>query len=450
MKIPRRNIFKGLAASLGWMAMGKAAGAADVRLAKPPAVSRGNGPDPLYVKPMPVTMAELKARKAPGASVAEVSDYLPVGYSGPLTPCPPHADMNPHHAAIVTWEGKPHRFIFSHEASYVPAMELPNGVGLCNQFFEGNTGDELFNDLGRRTRNSFVNILQSGPERAWVRWNYFCVNKDDDTRIALKGTEDYIAYPNGLMWRRLTYETMMPDSPEGYSWQPIDFFAWVPNGTEWKDILNRDEEHGDYHVATVVDAFSDKRYDKFWDDNGKARRIGDAALLLEISHSRGLAMILPTKAGNLFTILGEASGFPSAKSQVVDHSFNDTGGWGWGPIRWDHWPVGWLNSEGNNYKPGVSKYPYHYGPLSHYIVSHPLKNCGEFPMEDANNDYHKETLNMEHNRWAERHVYYTLTGAAIDAGMVAHDHGLARQEKHPCRCHDATSSALEPRWPPPR
>ena len=30
--------------------------------------------------------------------------------------------------------------IFSHEASYVPAMELPNGVGLCNQFFEGNNG----------------------------------------------------------------------------------------------------------------------------------------------------------------------------------------------------------------------------------------------------------------------------------------------------------------------
>ena len=65
MKIPRRNIFKGLAASLGWMAMGKAAGAADVRLAKPPAVSRGNGPDPIYEKPMPIKMEELNARNLP-------------------------------------------------------------------------------------------------------------------------------------------------------------------------------------------------------------------------------------------------------------------------------------------------------------------------------------------------------------------------------------------------
>ena len=40
--------------------------------------------------------------------VVEVSDYLPVGYAGPLTPGPPHADLNPNHTAIVTWEGMPH------------------------------------------------------------------------------------------------------------------------------------------------------------------------------------------------------------------------------------------------------------------------------------------------------------------------------------------------------
>ena len=77
--------------------------------------------------------------------------------------------------------------------------------------------------------------------------------------------------------------------------------------------MTRDEEHGDYHVATVLDAFSDKRYDVFWDDNGKPRRIGDAALLLEISHSRGFAMVMPFKAGYLFTILGDASRIPAGE-----------------------------------------------------------------------------------------------------------------------------------------
>ena len=412
MRIPRRTIFKGLAASLGLAAAGKvAAGAAVEASATGAAVERETGPDPLFEKPQPITMAELKGHLPAGVSAVEVSDYKICGYKEELKPSPPHADLNPSDAVIISWQGKDHKVVFSHEASYDPWMELPNGACLCNQFFEGNDGwAELFNNNGRKTRNSFVNVVQSGPERAWVRWNYFCVNKDDDSHPALRGTEDYIAYPNGLMWRRLTYETMMPGDTNGYSWQPIDFFAAAPNGTEWRDLFPRDEEHKDYLVGSVLDAFSDKHYDVFWDDNGKPRRVGNAALLLEISHSRGLAIVMPFKEGYLFTILGAASGFPSEKSQVVDHSFNDTGGWGWGAARWDHWPVGWLNSQTNDYKPGESKYPYSFGPFSHYIVNHPLK--------DGAKDYKREVNDMDLNRWTERHVYYTLTGAARDMESI--------------------------------
>ncbi len=430
MRIPRRTIFKGLAASLGLAAAGKVAAAAAVEAsATGVATERETGPDPLYEKPQPITMAELKARRAAGVSAVEVSDYSICGYKGELKPSPPHADMNPNDSFIISWQDKPHKVVFCHEASYDPWMELPNGACLCNQFFEGNNGyAELFNNNGRKTRNSFVDIVEAGPERAWVRWNYFCVNMDNDSHPALRGTEDYVAYPNGLMWRRLTYETMMPGDPNGYSWQPIDFFAAAPNGTEWRDLFPRDDEHKDYLVGSVLDAFSTKHYDVFWDDSGKARRVGDAALLLEISHSRGLAMVMPFKQGYLFTILGAASGFPSEKSQVVDHSFNDTGGWGWGAARWDHWPVGWLNSQTNDYKPGESKYPYSFGPFSHYIVNHPLK--------DAAKDYKREVNDMDLNRWTERHVYYTLTGAARDMESIRklarrwleQGHGCARPE----------------------
>jgi hypothetical protein len=375
--------------------------------------SRGpaeKAPRPIFEKPAPITMAELARRPCTGVSVAEVSDYAPAGYTGPLTPSPPHADLNARKAIIVVWEKWKQRFVFSHEASYDPWMELPNGVALCNQFFEGNNGwAELFNNNGRKERNSFVNIIEGGPERAWVRWNYFCVNKDDDSHPALHGTEDYVAYPNGLVWRRLTYETLMPDKPEGYSWQPIDFFAAAPTGTTWRDLFPEDREHHDYHVGSVLDAYSDKHYDVFWDDNGKPRRIGDKQLLLAISHSPGFAMVMPFKAGMLFTIMGEASGFPREKSQIVDHSFNDTGGWGWGAARWDHWPIGWLNSQTNDYKPG-SPYPYSFGPFSHYIVNQPLV--------DARQDYAREVQDMELNRWTERHVYYTLVGAGRDLESI--------------------------------
>jgi hypothetical protein len=368
------------------------------------------GPRPIFEKPAPITMAELARRPWTGVSVVEVSDYAPAGYTGPLAPSPPHADLNAKKAIIIVWEKWKQRFVFSHEASYDPWMELPNGVALCNQFFEGNNGwAELFNNNGRKERNSFVNIIESGPERAWVRWNYFCVNKDDDSHPALHGTEDYVADPNGLVWRRLTYETLMPDKPEGYSWQPIDFFAAAPTGTTWRDLFPQDREHHDYHVGSVLDAYSDKHYDVFWDDNGKPRRIGDKDLLLAISHSPGFAMVMPFKAGMLFTIMGEASGFPREKSQIVDHSFNDTGGWGWGAARWDHWPIGWLNSQTNDYKPG-SPYPYSFGPFSHYIVNQPLV--------DARQDYAREVQDMELNRWTERHVYYTLVGAGRDLESI--------------------------------
>ncbi len=367
-------------------------------------------PDPLYKKPSPITLAELAKLRTTGVSAFQVSDYAPGHYRGSLEPSPPHADLNPKKAIIVSWKDRSHRFVFSHEASYCPWMELPNGVGLCNQFFEDNTGwAELFNQNGRKEHNSSVDIIQSGPQRVWVRWNYCCVNKLDDSHPALRGTEDYVASPNGYVWRRLTYETLMPGKPDGYSWQPIDFFALAPTGTTWKELFPQDPQHGDYHVGAVLAAYSDLQYDVYWDDEGKARRRGTPELLLEISHSPGFALVMPFKEGYLFTILGGASGFPPEKSQVVDHSFNDTGGWGWGSTRWDHWPIGWLNSQTHDYKPG-SPYPYSFGPFSHYIVDKPIKN--------ARRDFPVEARDMKLNRWTSSRVFYTLTGMSRSFGAI--------------------------------
>ena len=108
-------------------------------------------------------MAELAKRTVEGVSALEVSDYAPGHYAGPLTPSPPHADLNPGKAVVVFWKDHPQRFVFSHEASYCPLLELPSGAAMCNQFFEGNLGEaELFNNMGRKEKNSFVDIIQSG------------------------------------------------------------------------------------------------------------------------------------------------------------------------------------------------------------------------------------------------------------------------------------------------
>jgi hypothetical protein len=392
------------------------AGTSTVPSGSPEPGSDHIGPDPIYEKPLPHTVDQLAGSKIGGVAALEVDDYSPAGYKGSFKPGPPHADLNPKRAVIVSWKDHSHRVIFSHEASYCPWMELPNGVGLGNQFFEGNSGyAELFNENGRKERNSSVDIIWSGPDRTWVRWNYCCVNAQSDSHPALRGTEDYIAFPNGYVWRRLTYESLIPKSPNGYSWQPIDFYTVVPSGMTWADLFFKDKEQDDFHVGSVLALYSDEQYDVFWNNQGEARRNGDAELLLKISRSPGFALIMPFKAGFLFTVIGPPAGFPAHKSQVVDNSFTDTGGLGWRSERWDHWPVGFLNAQIHYYKPG-SPYPYSFGPFSHWIIDKPLKNWKV--------DYFAETRNMELNRWSERHVYYTLTGVGSDLESIRH---LGRQ-----------------------
>ena len=296
------------------------------------------GPDPVFAKAPPLTMAEFGRLKIKGVRATEVKDFTYPGYKGDFKPSPPHADLNPQKAVIISWGKGAQKFVFSHEASYCPWMQMTNGLGLSTQFFEGNNGwAELFNNNGRKTRNSFVDIIQSGPKRSWVRWNYFCVNADDDSKPALRGTEDYIAYPNGLVWRRLSYESLMPDKLEGYSWQPVDFFAAVPPGCvvgkagaagrrAWRLPRRRHSRCG---VAR-------RNMTCFSAPPGRAGRTPAAAIpaamvtMPACSASPNRRSVLPWScraAGAMpFIIFGNASGFDRSKSQLVDHSFNDTGG----------------------------------------------------------------------------------------------------------------------------
>jgi hypothetical protein len=369
-------------------------------------VRAGDGPDPIFEKPEPVTIAEVAKRSTRGVSALEVNDYAPGRYTGALLPSPPHADLNATKAVVVLWKDYPHRFIFSHEASYSPLLELPNGAAMCNQFFEGNLGEaELFNNMGRKEKNSFVDVIQSGPDRVWVRWTYFAVNMNDDAKPRLRGTEDYFAYPNGLVLRRMTYESLVPSEVVGYSTQPVELFGVAPVGKRIKDLFPRDAQQGDYHTHAVLDLYSDRRYDIFWGDKGEVRRRGNDATLAAIARSPGCALVLPFRDGLLFAAFGNASGFPAERNQLVDHCTPGAeGGCAWGTGLWDHWPIGWLNSQTSLWKPG-SPYAYSFGSVGQFFVpdGKRIRSFGE--------DYPKFCKDMELNRWTAHRVFYVLLGA---------------------------------------
>jgi hypothetical protein len=368
-----------------------------------------DGPDPVFEKPAATTMAELARQTTSGVSALEVSDYAPGHYTGPLVPCPPHADLNPKKAVVVFWKDHPCRFVFGHEASYCPVLELPSGAGMCNQFFEGNLGDaELFNNMGRKEKNSFVDILQAGPDRVWVRWNYLAVHMKDDSQPRLRGTEDYFAYPNGLVLRRMTYESLMPESNVGYSQQPVELFGVAPVGKLIQDLFVADAERKDYLTHSVIDLYGDRRYDIYWGEKGAIRRRGDDALLAAIGRSPGRALVMPFRERLLFAVLGDASGFSGDRSVLIDHCTPGVkSGCEWGQGMWDHWPIGWLNSQTSFWKPG-SPYAYSFGSVGQFFV--PKGRRYESFVKDMT-DYSKD---MELNRWTSRQVFYVLLGSARD------------------------------------
>ena len=320
-----------------------------------------------FIRPAPISMAELAKLRSGGVSAVEISDYDCCGYAGEF-PAPPHADGNPRKAFVVVWKDLPQRLVFSHEASYCPWIELPSGAAASFQFWEGNDGwAELFNQWGRQERNSFVDVPEAGPERVRIRWTYFGVNQESG-RPAYRATEDFWAFPNGLILRRQAYRTLRPGKHEGYAREPIELIGIVPAGKGWADVLRRGPEAGERHALAVLDPFSENRYDVWWTPTpGRTpwesthRRAGCAWKALD--DAAGVAMILPLAGGAPFVVFGDASGFPHDGTRIKEHTFPDTGGLGWGSSTWDHWPVGWLNSQGHPVDAAsAGKFPGHFSP----------------------------------------------------------------------------------------
>jgi hypothetical protein len=83
----------------------------------------------------------------------------------------------------------------------------------------------------------------------------------------------------------------------------------------------------------------------------------------DLDDAAGVALVVPMKEGAPFCVFGDASGFRHDFTRIKEHSFRDTGGWGWIASSWDHWPIGWLNSQAHVVDAEtLRKYPNHFSP----------------------------------------------------------------------------------------
>ena len=95
---------------------------------------------------------------------------------------------------------------------------------------------------------------------------------------------------------------------------------------------------------------------------------------------------------------------------MVDHSTPDAvtaGGIGWKQGWWDHWPIGWLNSQANQRKAG-SPYTSHFGSVGQFFVPEGKR------LRSFGKDYSAYVKDMILNRWTAKRVYYVLLGSAKD------------------------------------
>jgi len=144
-----------------------------------------------------------------------------------------------------------------------------------------------------------------------------------------------------------------------------------PVGKLWHDVLAAEPATGESRAFTGVDAFSHARVDIYWKRKhdpkkifaGTSRRTGSP--WTQIDDARGFAGIIPLRDGAPFFVIGDASGFPHTGTRLKEHSDRKgTGGWGWGTLTWDHWPIGWLNSQAHDADAETLKrYPSHFAPF---------------------------------------------------------------------------------------
>lgn len=150
------------------------------------------------------------------------------------------------HAVVVEFD-KPWRLVFWSKAQYVGCWDVGQGVWFTPEWLETNSPEDFHcyePIMDKELRYSWVNILESGPARATVRWHYACCNMryeifNGDTFA----DEYYVVYPSGIAVRKLVAwpgdATSFGGNPN--FWQVLEYILVNEKGTKPDEVINQQE-----------------------------------------------------------------------------------------------------------------------------------------------------------------------------------------------------------------
>jgi len=150
------------------------------------------------------------------------------------------------HAIIVDCD-KPWRFVFWDRAQYVGCVDLGKGVWFTSEWCETNSPNDLHcyePIMDKQLRWSRVEILESGPARAKVKWSYAL----SDMRYRIfhgdtRAEEIYTIYPDGIAVREVILWPGTRNNHGGNAnlWQVAEWILINAAGTSPLDYLKLPE-----------------------------------------------------------------------------------------------------------------------------------------------------------------------------------------------------------------
>jgi hypothetical protein len=146
------------------------------------------------------------------------------------------------HAVVVDCD-KPWRFVFWDKAQYVGCVDVGEGVWFTPEWCETNSPNDLHcyePIMDKQLRWSRIEILESGPARARVRWTYAL----NDMRYRIfhgdtRAEEIYTIYPDGVAVREVILWPGTQNNHGGNAnlWQVAEWILINAAGTSPHDCL---------------------------------------------------------------------------------------------------------------------------------------------------------------------------------------------------------------------
>ena len=166
---------------------------------------------PAFEKPGAMTMAELSQPNHPRRVCRGGNRLRPGHYTGAMSPSPPHADLNAREGRGRVLERPSRRLSSAMKPATARWSRAEMGPGCATSSSRVTSAKPSCSTI-RDGKSETVSWTSSRRPRARLgALDVFLREHEGRFQPRLRGTEDYFAYPNGLVLRRMTYESLMPD-----------------------------------------------------------------------------------------------------------------------------------------------------------------------------------------------------------------------------------------------